>query len=236
MKKVWLFIVLVVFSCSTISALHPSLKEFSIEDSSLMKSRCWDATKKWVAITMDSYNARIAYEKEENGEMIVKGRCKDSNNRMWSVQNSFVIPYLEYEIEITMRDGYYSAKYTKIKYYFKSSYGESTYGMSELMLIRMRNELEVIEELLYSIGDTWEVDAFFEKEYNLISEKIKEAEQKKNDKSLRKKERKEYGRIYEENVGKDAVYHSVKNGAHRLVYDTFYEESLGLRQLIKILK
>lgn len=235
MKKNLLIIVGIVL-CLSIDAEAAISREFSINDSILTKSKCWEVTKKWVATALDSYGAYVAYENEDKGEMIIKGRYKDSNNRLWAVQESFIIPYISFEIEINMRDGLYFAKYSKVSYVFKNGYGGRVSGYSKIFLLRMKNELEEIQDLMISKGEDWVIDESFEINGEEWSRKIKEAEERQNDKSISKKERKKYNQFYEENVGRDAVYHNVNYGVHRLVYDTFYEEPMGLEYLIKNLK
>lgn len=235
MKK-FLLIFVGLALCSSINAEGAISREFSITDSTLTKLKCWEVTKKWVATVLDSYGAYIAYENENKGEIIIKGKYKDSNNSLWTVKESFVIPYINFEIEINMRDGLYSAKYSKVSYGFNNGYGGSVSGYPKIYLLRMKNELNEIRDLEIYNGDNWNIDESFEIKRKEWSEKVREAEIKQNDKSISKKERKTFKEFYEENVGRDAVYHNVCYGTHRFIYDTFYEEHIGLRHFIKNIK
>ncbi len=195
------------------------LSGFCISDSLLTKSRAWDATKRWIATRMDSKNANIAYENIDEGTLIIKGKYRDADNGLFCVKYGFIIPYVKFELEINISDDSYCAKYNNISYEPIVGYGDTPYG-SNILLNRLLNEMDEIKTLMLRQGEVWTLDNdFFLKGDNLKSQ-INEANKKMEDKSISKKERKQYKKFYEANNGRDGVYHNVKMAAHRLVFDT----------------
>lgn len=236
MKRL-LFLLIVI--CSTISSWGESshqysngiLSGFCMLDSMISKPAAWEATNRWIATQMDSKDAHIVYENVNEGTLIIKGRYKDTNNGMFCVRYDFIIPYVSYELEINISDGSYCAKYNKINYEPIVGYGDVPYGLGILQQ-RILNEMNEIKGIMLDKGEVWLIDNDFVNKGNSLNTKIKEAKIKKEDKSLSKKERKQFKKYYEENNGREGIYHNVKMAAHRLVFDTLLSDG-NLQSIIQ---
>lgn len=220
-KLVILFIT--VFSAINLWAVEDSglITDFCISDSLLNKKVAWDATKRWLATCMDSKNATIAYENYDEGTMIIKGWYKDTDNYLSCVREGLIVPYVNYELEINVSDNSYCAKYNKIVYEPRSVGGYMDYSyMSKYMLQRLINEMGEIKNLMIRKGEKWTINNDIVRKGDELDAKIKEAQTKMDDKTIPKKERKQYKKYYEENNGRESVYLYIKLAAHRLVFDT----------------
>lgn len=228
MKKLLFFLLVICFTLSLRGATTQQysngiLSGFCITDSLISKSAAWDATNRWIATQMDSKNARVVYENVNEGTLIIKGRYKDADNRLYSVQYDFITPYVNYELEINVSDGSYCAKYNKINYEIIIGYGNTPYGLN-IILNRIINEIDEIKKIMSHKGEIWALDNDFFKAGDDLNSQITEAKNRMDDKSISKKERKQYKKFYEANAGRDGIYHHTKMAAHRLVFDTLLSD------------
>lgn len=197
-------------------ALHP-LKSSEINDPNLNKEVCWETVKYWVASNLDSRNAYIAYENWDLGKMLIKGEYRDNDSRLQSVENDFVRPYVSYEIEVNCSEGHFKIEFTKVNYKFKSWAGNA-YSLDEYTIKRCHAELDEIINIMKSKGDVWEYDYdYFKQRNEKLSAEADEAKKKSEDKSLKKKQRKQYVELWAENSSKSFVSSSVSLAVHKLI-------------------
>ena len=233
MKKLFLLLILSIISFSGFA----NFRSITIKDSLLQKRAVWDKTKLWVAKDMDKYNAKISYQNYDNGIMIIKGDYKKEDKGLSSEREGLLTLYVDYELEINCSDGQYSAKYNSISCRTKTGYANFSY-MSDFMINVIKQELEVIVDIMREKGEKFEIDDdYFDSEYQKEKSLVEEAEKKKDDKTLKRSERKNHKRYYEKNRWKPTVYSEIKSVAFDLCYKTFYGgykgEFNGLRGFIE---
>lgn len=90
------------------------------------------------------------------------------------------------------------------------------------MIQLLINEMREIKDLMISKGEKWTINNDFIRKGKELDDRIEEAKEKMEDKSIPKKERKQYKKYYEENNRRESVYFYSKNAAHRLVFDTLF--------------
>lgn len=214
MKKLFLISLAVLVTLNA-WAFHP-LKSTKLEDPNLTKEACWEIVKLWVVSDMDDRDAYIAYQNYESGKMLIKGEYVDGDNRMQSVQNKFVRPYIGYEIEVNCEDGCFEAKFTKATYRFKSWAG-NPYSLDDFTLKRCYSEMEEIKDVMYIKGEVWDAGDYFSKRRDELEKLSDEAEAKMGDETLKKKQRAMYREQYFEYSSKSSVHHAVNHSIHNLV-------------------
>lgn len=205
-----------------------------IENPSATKIKSFETVKKWIATTLDSKNASIKYENVEDGTIVVNGDYKDTESLLWSVKYGFISAHVSYQLEIKCDEGYVYAKFNKIDYSTKSLYGD--YSLSTFVLERISDELKAITELEIKKGKVWSIDDDFVRQYEELGSAIKDAEQKKDDNNIPKKERKKYKKFYEDNKIKGTVYFYVNCVRIDLEYDVISKKDMGLSDIIKKIK
>ena len=232
MKRIVLFLIVLTVSMSGFA----DFRSITIKDSLLQKKTTWDRTKLWVVRDMDKYNARISYQDYDTGIMIIKGKYKSSDDGLYSEREGLLTFYVDYEIEIHCNDGEYYAKYNDINCCVNVGYASFSY-MSDFMLEIIKQELAAMKEIMSEKGEEFDIDDYFESEYDNISALVDEAETKKDDKNLKKSERRKYKKYYENNHWKPMVYSHIISIGFQLCYNTFYGgfrgEFNGLRDFIK---
>ena len=237
MKKILLigFILFAFYSMSFAIKLIP-LMNFELTDSLLNKKECWSITKMWVAQNMSSKNASITYEDFESGKMIISGRYRAEKNETYCVKEDLINPYIDYVVVVVCKDGYYKLEIVDLYYVIKMGYG-SVYSLSSYMLQRAQNEMEEYVNILeiYGDGSKVKIDSYFDgvledkasalsKEYDDLKAKKEEAEIKKEDKTLKVKERKMYKTLYYqyseetgELFGRSSVYSYINISCYQFV-------------------
>lgn len=190
-----------------------------IEDSRIIKSEVFELVKKWVVVTLDSYDATISYEDKSSGNIIVKGMYKDDDNILMAKILKYVIPYVSFQLEIQCDDGKLTAHFNKIEYSYVSL-DEDSYGLSNRAIKTIISELEAIKYLMIRKGETWVIDDSFEKEYEGMKLSMKQANEGKDNTSLSRKERREFNQYYENNKAKYNVLEyavEAKNNAGNII-------------------
>ena len=226
MRRLFLF-----FSFLVIASSSYAEWDVIIENPSATKVKSFETIKKWIATTLDSKNASIKYENVESGTIVVNGDYNDTESSLWSIRYGFIRAYVSYQLEIKCDEGYVYAKFNKIVYSTKSLYGD--YSLSTFVLERIRDELKAIAELEMEKGQEWNIDDNFIRQYEELNSAINDAEQKKDDINIPKKERKKYKKFYENNKIKGIVYFYIYSAKTDLEYDVISKSEIGLRDIIK---
>lgn len=176
-----------------------------IEDSRIIKSEVFEVVKKWIVLTLDSYDATISYEDKSSGSIVIKGKYKDDNNILMAKMLKFVIPYVIFQLEIQCEDGKLMAHFNKIEYTYVTL-DESSYGLNNRVLDTLIRELEAIKSLMIRKGEQWTIDDSFENEYERLRISMNQARGGKDNSSLSRKERREFKQYYERNEAKYDVF------------------------------
>lgn len=225
MKKVFLFFAFLMISVSSYAGW-----DIIIENPNATRIRSFETIKKWVSTTLDLQNISIKYEDAKSGVIVINGDYKDTSSSLLSIRYGFVSAYVSYQLEIRCDDGYVFAKFNKMAYSTKSLYGN--YSLSTNILEIIRDELKVIAELKIKKGQAWNINKDFIREYEELKSAIQEAEQKKDDNNISKKERKKYRKFYENNKIKGKVYDSINYMGIDLKYNVIYKKT-GLMNVIE---
>lgn len=225
---------LLLFSFFVVASSSYAQWNIVIENPSATKFKSFETIKKWIATTLDSKNASVKYENFEDGTIVVDGDYKDTESSLWSIKYGFISAYVSYQLEIKCEEGFVYAKFNKIVYSTKSLYGD--YSLSTFVLERIRDELKVMADLEIERGQVWNIDDDFIKQYKELDSAIKDAEQKKDDNTIPKKERKKYKRFYENNEIKESVYFYIYCARIDLEYDVISKSEIGLRDIIKSIR
>lgn len=225
MKKVLFLFVLLMNVCSIYAY------DIIIEDSRIRKDDIYEVIKKWALTTLESEDVSILYEDKTNGDVIIKGKYIDNDCFLASRIMHYVLPYVTYQLEVRCGGGSVTAEFIKLQYSY-TTLDKSTYGINDYLRGELIRDHEAILYVMKKYGANFEINEEIEQEYNKLEPLINEARQKKDDKSLPSKERKEYKRYYEKNKSLYEVYSAAHWAEYNMKKNMFDKNNTGLRYYV----
>lgn len=222
MKKLLFLMALLI----QLSAVHAS-NELVIEDSCITKNEYFEVVKKWIATTLDSYDATISYEDKSSGCIVVKGSFQDKENYLMSKILRYVIPYVLFQLEVQCDNGKVVAQFKKIAYTYEAL-DVNPYGLSNEAINKIIKEFEAIKSMTYRKGSYWVIDDAFEQEYQRMESLMTEAKRKMDDDTLPRKERRTYKNYYENNNAKYKILDFAVKAKKNVGKELLTKDNVGL--------
>lgn len=225
MKKLLFLFILLMNVCSVYAY------NIIIEDSRIRKDDIYEVIKKWALTTLDSKDVTILYEDKSSGNIIFEGKYIDKHNNLSSGVLQYVLPYVKFQLEICCDSGSVTAEFLNLKYSYESL-NKSTYYLNDYIRKELIREHEAIIKVMRKSDGAFDIDETIENEYNRLKPLIDDARNKKDDKTLSSKERREYKYFYEANEKLYEVYSAAYWAEYYIKTDIYDKDKTGLRYYV----